>query len=58
MNPRLNARTRMIAERAYRYWEERGRPIGSPEIDWSRAAMELDDIPEIAIQPISMLSEF
>jgi hypothetical protein len=26
-----------IAVRAQRLWEERGRPIGSPEEDWSRA---------------------
>ena len=22
---------------AYQYWEQRGRPIGSPEVDWYRA---------------------
>jgi hypothetical protein len=26
-----------IAMLAYHLWEERGRPIGSPEIDWDRA---------------------
>ena len=26
---------------AYRYWEERGRPFGSPEIDWFRAENDL-----------------
>lgn len=30
-----------IAERAYFLWEERGRPLGSPEIDWQRAEREL-----------------
>jgi hypothetical protein len=30
-----------IAERAYFLWEERGRPVGSPEIDWLRAEREL-----------------
>jgi Protein of unknown function (DUF2934) len=30
-----------IAERAHRYWIERGRPQGSPEIDWNRARLEL-----------------
>jgi hypothetical protein len=30
-----------IAERAHRYWIERGRPQGSPEVDWNRARMEL-----------------
>jgi len=26
-----------IAKLAYRLWEERGAPIGSPEVDWARA---------------------
>jgi hypothetical protein len=26
-----------IAELAYTYWVERGRPDGSPEVDWHRA---------------------
>jgi hypothetical protein len=30
-----------IAARAYQLWEERGRPDGSPEEDWYRAAEEL-----------------
>jgi len=30
-----------IAQRAYDYWEKRGRPAGSPEIDWYLA---LDDV--------------
>ena len=29
-------------ERAYQYWEERGRPIGSAEIDWHRAVFEVN----------------
>jgi hypothetical protein len=28
---------KVIAELAYRYWEERGKPFGSPETDWYRA---------------------
>jgi hypothetical protein len=31
-----------ISARAYRCWQERGCPDGSPEIDWSRAERELD----------------
>jgi DUF2934 family protein len=27
---------------AYRFWEERGRPFGSPEEDWFKAERELD----------------
>jgi len=30
-----------IAQLAYRYWEARGRPIGSPEDDWFRAEQEV-----------------
>ena len=30
-----------ISVRAYHLWEERGRPIGSPEEDWSRAETEI-----------------
>ena len=30
-----------IAERAHRYWVERGRPQGSPDVDWNRARLEL-----------------
>ncbi len=30
-----------IAERAYFYWEQRGRPEGSSEEDWLRAEHEI-----------------
>jgi hypothetical protein len=30
-----------IALRAYQSWEERGRPWGTPEIDWFRAERDL-----------------
>lgn len=33
--------TEEIAKRAYHFWEERGRPLGSPEVDWSRAERHL-----------------
>ena len=33
-----------IAIRAYQLWEERGRPIGSPEVDWRNAEQELRGI--------------
>jgi hypothetical protein len=26
-----------VAKLAYKYWEDRGRPFGSPEVDWFRA---------------------
>jgi hypothetical protein len=40
--PLEDARYQLIAERAYDYWKQRGRPIGSPEIDWLRAEREID----------------
>ena len=30
-----------IARRAYNLWENRGKPMGSPEEDWHRATEEL-----------------
>ena len=30
-----------IAFRAYHFWEERGRPWGTPETDWFKAQQEL-----------------
>jgi hypothetical protein len=33
--------TRTIEVRAYELWLERGSPIGSPEIDWQKAELEL-----------------
>ncbi len=32
-----------IELRAYQLWQERGEPMGSPEIDWLRAETELRD---------------
>jgi hypothetical protein len=31
----------VIEELAYQYWEERGRPVGSPEVDWQKAEERL-----------------
>jgi hypothetical protein len=30
-----------IAARAHQYWIQRGRPSGSPELDWNRARLDL-----------------
>jgi hypothetical protein len=32
-----------IADLAHHYWEERGRPLGSPEVDWHRAVEEVNN---------------
>ena len=31
----------LVQLRAYRFWEQRGQPWGTPEIDWFRAEQEL-----------------
>jgi DUF2934 family protein len=36
-----NARREEIEKLAYRLWEERGAPLGSPDDDWYRAEQEL-----------------
>ena len=36
-----NSSREQIAARAYQLWEERGRPMGSPEEDWSQAETEI-----------------
>ena len=34
-----------IEKLAYQLWEERGAPVGSPEIDWERAEQTLGEDP-------------
>ena len=34
-------RHEFVAKLAYKYWEERGRPFGSPEVDWFQAEQTL-----------------
>jgi hypothetical protein len=36
-----NAQHEQIQKLAYRLWEERGKPLGSPDEDWLRAEQEL-----------------
>ena len=38
----VDERAAAIAELAYRLWEERGRPEGSPEDDWYKAELIID----------------
>ena len=38
----LGAYSMQIEKLAYRFWEERGCPIGSPEEDWLKAEREFD----------------
>ena len=38
----LGAYSMQIEKLAYRFWEERGCPLGSPEEDWLKAEREFD----------------
>lgn len=35
-----------IAKLAYQLWEERGAPLGSPEVDWEHAEQALREDPQ------------
>ena len=37
----MSSQRARIAARAYELWERRGRPEGSPEVDWSAAEREI-----------------
>jgi Protein of unknown function (DUF2934) len=53
MDPSDNLYDR-IELRAYHYWEERGRPWGTPDVDWFRAEQELTAAePEDALSKIA-----
>lgn len=39
---------------AYEYWERRGRPLGSPEIDWIAAEKALASTTENSKEPFSL----
>lgn len=38
-----------VESRAYKLWQERGRPMGTPEADWFKAEQELSHKPECAL---------
>ena len=44
-----------IATRAHDLWELRGRPDGSPEIDWYEAEKQLDDAANDPSEPKTTL---
>jgi hypothetical protein len=39
-----------IAKLAYRLWEERGRPLGSPEVDWYQTERELESRQDVTLR--------
>lgn len=36
-----SANANQVAALAYEYWQRRGSPIGSPEVDWLKAEQDL-----------------
>ena len=41
-----------IERLAYTFWQERGCPLGSPEVDWLRAEKEMREV-EAAAPPLA-----
>ena len=39
----------VTAKRAYQLWEQRGRPFGSPEVDWFAAEKALASAPKLEL---------
>jgi len=50
-----NARHEQIEKLAYRLWEQRGGPLGSPDDDWYRAEQELQRLDSPSQMPFSSL---
>ena len=46
-----NAQHEQIEKLAYRLWEERGAPLGSPDDDWFRAEQEFIQRMDSPLQP-------
>jgi hypothetical protein len=45
----------LIARRAYELWEKRGRPWGSPEVDWLAALREFHEAGLVSLSNSSAL---
>ena len=39
-----NQTLKHIEKLAYEYWQERGSPLGSPDIDWLRAEQQVEEL--------------
>jgi hypothetical protein len=51
MHQLSNTQHKQIAKLAYRLWEERGAPLGSPDDDWFRAEQEFIQRMDSTLQP-------
>jgi hypothetical protein len=54
--PRSDSMHTQIAIRAYQRWVNRGRPIGSPEVDWVNAEEDLGILLDVQRPPFSSIS--
>jgi hypothetical protein len=58
MHQLSNAQHEQVKKLAYRLWEERGGPVGSPEEDWLRAEQEFtqrsDSPPRLPFSSLTM----
>jgi hypothetical protein len=54
MHPQLSLHDKRLALLAYHLWELRGRPFGSPEVDWFEAVRVLGEPPKEDL-PISSM---
>lgn len=54
--PRSDNMHTQIAIRAYQRWVNRGRPIGSPEVDWVNAEEDLGILLDVQRPPFSSIS--
>lgn len=41
MTHSYESRQEFVQQLAYQYWEKRGRPLGSPQVDWFAAEKDL-----------------
>ena len=58
MHDLSNAEHKQIESLAYRLWEKRGRPLGSPDEDWYRAEREFversNSPPQLPLSSLTM----
>lgn len=44
----------LMAKLAYQFWEQRGRPLGSPEVDWFAARKALASVQQDPKRAVSL----
>jgi hypothetical protein len=56
MHQLSNVDREQIEKLAYRLWEERGAPLGSPDDDWFRAEQEFEQRSDSSQLPFSSIT--